>query len=237
MARTPAQSKPAVEDLAELLQDRILSGAIPTGTWLRQERLADEYGVSRTPIREALRALQAQGMVEVVPNRGALVRGPTLRDIREAYAVRAVLEGHAAALAAEFVREDQLARMQEAEALFERAVGEAQATSGGAVPERPAWSRANDLFHDAILEASGNARLAATVRSLHGSFPRNVTWSALSGSIHLLRENVAQHRAIAAAIAAGQPAAARKAMRKHVQRSGELVAMRFEQQQDAARPT
>jgi DNA-binding GntR family transcriptional regulator len=226
----------AVDDLAALIQERILSGAIATGTWLRQERLAAEFGVSRTPVREALRGLQAQGIVEVVPHRGALVCGPTLRDIREAYAVRAELEGYAAELAADWVRDEQLKRMQEAEDIFERSAAESTEIDGngrsGAV-ERPAWSRANDLFHEAILDAAGNRRLAETVRALHRSFPRNVTWSTLSGNRRLLQDNVDQHRAIASAIAHRDPSAAREAMTVHVRRSGELVALRYEQLQPA----
>jgi DNA-binding GntR family transcriptional regulator len=234
VASSSADSKLSVDDLAGLLQERILSGAIPTGTWLRQERIATEFGVSRTPVREALRGLQAQGMVEVVPNRGALVCGPTARDIREAYAVRAQLEGYAAELAAEWVRDDQLKRMNEAEEIFERSAAEASEIEGdgrSAAFERPEWSRANDLFHEAILDAAGNLRLKDTVRALHRSFPRNVTWSTLSGNRRLLQENVEQHRAIASAIAQRDPVAAKAAMLRHVQRSGELVALRYEQLQ------
>jgi DNA-binding GntR family transcriptional regulator len=219
-----ATARLPVDDLAALLQERILSGAIPTGTWLRQERLAAEFGVSRTPVREALRGLQAQGMVDVVPNRGALVCGPTLRDIRETYAVRAELEGYAAELAAEWMRDEQLRRMREVEEVFARAAAESTESAG----EGPGWGRANDLFHEAILDAAGNHRLMETVRALHRRFPRNVTWSALSGNQRLLQENVDQHRAIADAIARRDPLAAREAMRSHVRRSGELVALRYE---------
>jgi DNA-binding GntR family transcriptional regulator len=234
MTTSAPDSKLAAGDLAELLQEQILSGVAPAGSWLRQERVAAEYGVSRTPVREALRVLDAIGMVEVVPHRGALVLGPTLLDIREAYAVRAELEGYAAQLAATWVRDDQLERMEQAESIFERSIAESRDTRPGDAKqptERPGWSRANDLFHEAILDAAGNTRLTQTVRSLHRSFPRNVTWSTLSGSTHLLQENVEQHRAVAAAIIARDPAAARAAMTAHIQRSGELVAMRYEQLQ------
>jgi DNA-binding GntR family transcriptional regulator len=229
-----ASARLAVDDLAALLQERILSGAIPTGTWLRQERLAAEFGVSRTPVREALRGLQAQGMVDVVPNRGALVCGPTLRDIRETYAVRAELEGYAAELAAEWMRDEQLRRMREAEAIFARSAAESTEIDGDGLSagiEGPGWIRANDLFHEAILDAAGNHRLSETVRALHRRFPRNVTWSALSGNRRLLQENVDQHRAIADAVARRDPPAARAAMTSHVRRSGELVALRYEQLQ------
>ena len=92
--------QPLVDHLASTLQARVLSGEIPTGTRLRQEAIAREFGVSRTPVREALRQLQAIGIAEVKPNRGAVVRAPTARDLREAYEVRAELEGLAAELAA-----------------------------------------------------------------------------------------------------------------------------------------
>ncbi|HEY6758126.1 MAG TPA: GntR family transcriptional regulator [Baekduia sp.] len=230
MSSTPPPEKATVEGLADRLRESILSGELATGTWLRQERLAEQYGTSRTPVREALRALQAQRLVEVVPHRGALVCGPTLRDIHEAYAVRAELEGFAAELAANLARDAEIERLHEAEELFRHAV-EATPAGDDQASGRPRWSEANDLFHEVILSAAGNRRLAETIDTLHQSFPRNVTWGALSGSSHLLQENVAQHREIARAIAAHDPALARDAMKKHVQRSGELIAMRFEQLQ------
>ena len=94
----------------EAIQTRIVTGDIPAGARLRQEQLAAEYKLSRTPIREALRKLQAEGTVELVPNQGAVVRGPTVRDVREGYEVRAELEGMAAALAATWITDVHLTR-------------------------------------------------------------------------------------------------------------------------------
>lgn len=227
------EARLGVDELTALLRERILSGSIATGTWLRQERVAAEFGVSRTPVREALRALQAEGVVDVKPNRGALVCGPTIREIREAYAIRAQLEGYAAELAAKWVGDTELKRVDDAQKLFERSVGDSTDNGPGSPVEfeRPAWSRANDLFHDAILDAAGNQRLVETLRMLHRSFPRNVTWSTLSGNRRLLLQNVEQHRAIAAAITAGDPQKARQAMTSHIERSGELVALRYERLQ------
>ena len=80
----------------------MLSGALPLGSRLRQEALATEFGVSRTPVREALRKLQATGFVQLDARTAArVVRGPTAREVREAYEVRAELEGLAAELAAD----------------------------------------------------------------------------------------------------------------------------------------
>ena len=96
---TASAERSLVDHLASTIQARVLSGEIPSGTRLRQEAIAKEFGVSRTPVREALRKLQAMGVAQLQHNRGAVVRGPTPREVREAYEVRAELEGLAAELA------------------------------------------------------------------------------------------------------------------------------------------
>lgn len=223
---------PLVDRLAGEIQARVLSGATPVGTRLRQEALADEFGVSRTPIREALRQLQATGLVELLPNRGAVVRGPSAREIREAYEIRAELEGLAAELAAERISDRDLRRLQEAQQLFQDAVKTLiarRARRREPWKDESLWVKANDLFHQAILDASANARLADTIADLHRSFPRNLTWAALSQSSRLLEENVEQHEAILDAIERRDPAEARRSMVEHVRSAGELVTLHFEQ--------
>jgi DNA-binding GntR family transcriptional regulator len=222
----------AVDRVADGIQAQVLSGEVPIGTHLRQEALAEEFGVSRTPVREALRHLQATGLVELLPNRGAVVRGPSAREIREAYEVRAELEGLAAELAAGRISDRDLLRLREAQALFRESV----ATLIARRARRPepwrdesVWVRANDLFHQAILDAAGNARLSDTIADLHRSFPRDLTWAALSQSSRLLEENVVQHEAILEAIEQRDPAEARRRMIEHVRSAGELVTLRFEQ--------
>jgi DNA-binding GntR family transcriptional regulator len=113
-----------VDRLAATIQSRVLSGEIPTGMRLRQETLASEFGVSRTPVREALRKLESSGLVLVEPNRGAVVRGPNARDVREAYAVRAELEGFAAENAVPRILDAQLDLLRDAEKLFRHSVQE-----------------------------------------------------------------------------------------------------------------
>ena len=221
-----------VDELAASIQAKVLNGEIPTGTWLRQESLAAEFGVSRTPVREALRKLQASGLVEVQPRRGALVRGPTVREIREAYEVRAELEGLAAELAAARSRDGELRRLRDAQALFRRSLPGVLASRAGRAHDETSqteWIRGNDSFHLAILEAAGNSRLEATLADLHRSFPRDLTWLVLAENARLLEENVAQHEAILEAIERHDPKAARKRMVEHNRRAGELVTRRFEE--------
>jgi DNA-binding GntR family transcriptional regulator len=231
-----ATGRAALADvLAADLKAKVLAGEFPAGTRLRQEDVAARFGVSRTPVREAFRKLQAGGLVELVPYRGAVVRGPRPRDVREAYEVRAALEGLAAELAAVRIEESGLRALREAEELFRRllaALVDRRRDSSGdgelARSDIADWARANDLFHQAIHEAAGNDRLRLTIAELHASFPRDLTSIVLSGSSRLLRENVDQHSAIRSAIERHEPEEARQRMVAHVRRAGELVTFRFE---------
>jgi DNA-binding GntR family transcriptional regulator len=219
------------DDLAARIQADITAGRIPLGSWLRQETLAAEHGVSRTPVREALRKLQAAGAVELWPRRGALVRAPTVREIREAYYVRAELEGIVAELAAAWITDRELGRLREAEELFRQAVRdtlERRRRDGAPAEAEAEWVRANDLFHEVLQEAAGNDRLRLMIDDLHRSFPRRLSWAPLREDSRLLTDNVAQHRGILEAVERRDGAAARRLMIEHLQRAGELVARRFE---------
>jgi DNA-binding GntR family transcriptional regulator len=222
-----------VDKLASDLQQRVLSGAIPSGARLRQNALAAEFGVSRTPIREALRKLQAAGFVDLQPHRGALVRGLSPREIRDAYEVRAELEALAAELAAARLRHDQLDRLYEAQAQFAEGLAETVAAreAGADDGDRQSlvWGRANDQFHQVIQDAAGNDVLVATLTHLHRSFPRDLSKLVLAESTPLLRANVREHEEIIAALERRDGAEARDLMRRHVRHAGELVTLRFEQ--------
>jgi DNA-binding GntR family transcriptional regulator len=224
-----------VDKLAATLQSRVLSGELVSGTRLRQEALAEEFGVSRTPIREALRKLQASGLVELRPHRGALVRAPSAREIRDAYEVRAELEGLAGELAAQRIHQGQLDRLHEIQAQFREALARMmQARSDGgssavADEELERWRRANDGFHQQIQKAAANDVLVSMLTHLHRSFPRDLTRTVLGESATLLAENVHEHEAILEAIEQRSAADARRLMVQHVRHAGALVTLRFEQ--------
>jgi DNA-binding GntR family transcriptional regulator len=212
----------------------MVSGELVSGTRLRQEALAEEFGVSRTPIREALRKLQASGLVELQPNRGALVRGPSSREIRDAYEVRAELEGLAAELAAERIQQAQVDGLHEAQSEFRETLARmmrVRSDGAGVVPDEEIerWRHANDRFHQLIQDAAANDVLVATLVHLHRSFPRDLTRIVLGESATLLAENVHEHEGILDAIEHRNAAAARKKMIKHVRHAGALVTLRFEQ--------
>jgi DNA-binding GntR family transcriptional regulator len=228
-----------VDKLAAQLQARVLSGELPSGARLRQEALAEEFGVSRTPVREALRKLQASGLVELRPHRGALVRGLSPREIRDAYEVRAELEALAAEVAAVRIRQEQLDRLHRAQGQFRdalRRVAARRSHNGRrrlSAEDISAWGRANDEFHQVIQEAAGNQVLVSTLVHLHRSFPRDLSRTVLSENTNLLAENVAEHEAVLEAIERGDSDAARSLMHQHVLRAGSLVTLRFEQRDGA----
>ena len=219
----PTSDTSLTDWLVDELQRRIFSGELPVGTWLRHAALAEDFGVSRTPVREALRVLGAQGIVTIVQNRGARVNGHSGRDIRELGAVRAQLEGFAAELAAEHISDEQLARMHEACERFKHDITGPPADESGHGPA-VRWAEANHAFHSVILEASGNRQLTLSLADINRRLPRNSAYAAYSGSTRLLQQNAREHQAIADAIAGGDARRARAAMVRHINSSAEAMA-------------
>jgi len=142
------QIQSVVDHVYTALRERILSGDLPRATKLRQATLADELGVSRTPLREALRRLSAEGLVEFEPNRGATVSELDFGDMRHAWSARVALEPGAARLAAERRDPDGITSMRDAIAAQRRAAG-----------DKGASFAANRAFHLALAAASGNPHL------------------------------------------------------------------------------
>lgn len=212
-----------VDDLARRIHERILDGELAAGTWLRQETLAADFRVSRTPIREALRKLQADGVVTVSPNRGALIRWPTALEVHEAYVIRAELEGLSTRLAVEHAEPHMLERLRAAVRLFPRALDPSKTDQ----EQRSVWRAANDHFHDTIIAAAQNDRLERSITDLHRAFPRNLTWAALHEDTTLFDRSAAEHQHILEAIEGGDPRVARERMLDHVLSAGALVATWF----------
>lgn len=215
-----------IRDLADQILTHIRTGEFAPGSRLRQEALAEQFSVSRTPIREALRILETQGFVRHLPNQGAIVRVPEPREIRDAYQVRAELEGLAAELATEWITDADIERLRAANDAFVSVV-EASSANTPTAPSKtggPAtWVEANDAFHDIILASSGNDCLRRMISELHGGLLRPVMLATVSVDGRRMRENVAQHAAIMEAIERHDATEARRQMAHHIKRSGELM--------------
>jgi DNA-binding GntR family transcriptional regulator len=216
-----------VDDTAAAIRALIMTGEIPIGAQLRQAELATLLGVSRTPIREALRQLQTGGLIEVVPNRGAVVRVPAPWEVREAYEVRAELEGLACERAVRLITPDVLADLSATNEIL-RPDASAAAPKTAEKSTASPTSGANDHFHTLIHEVAGNERLGRVIKEINEAFPRNVSALVLQDNPRHRNDNHAEHERIIAALAAGDGKLARKHMQAHVINAGEQLARWYE---------
>jgi DNA-binding GntR family transcriptional regulator len=215
------------DDIARVLEDEIVGGAIPPGTVLRQEQLSERFEVSRTPVREALRRLAALGLVSFEPNRGVRVRSVSATELREAHLVRAELEALATEVATPRMTAADLAALDAAEQRFSELTLElrAQARRGDAGESSlfVEWMQANYAFHDVIYAAAEMPLIERLAKSARRTFIGDRVWSARAELDELYAKNDMQHRAIREAIAAGSAAGARLLAREHVLSSGRLI--------------
>src|SRR5437588_3467365 len=204
-ASEPLTISSVVDQVYEAIRERIANGSLPRGARVHQEDLAEELGVSRTPVREALRRLAAEGLVEMRTNRGARVADVDQGGMRGAYEARLVVEPGAARLAAQRRLSDPLDRM--------RAAVQAQRAAVRSVKRS---FQANREFHLALVTASGNEFLIQMVERL---------WVARIGATIYERQvqtqermllDVAEHEQILAAIESGDARRAESLTRRHL---------------------
>lgn len=197
------------------LRERIVTGALPPGARLSDLALSREIGISRTPVREAIRMLAADGLVDVVPHQGATVRAPSLAELDELYEIRAVLEGHAAARAASHRTPEEAAGLLEVVAAMEAIL--APADGGDLDVAETRSQRALDIgFHRRVLALSRMERLQRLVEDAGIiARPFETMDERMSAADH--QATNAHHRAIAQAIADGEVERARLAMTAHIE--------------------
>ena len=220
------------DDIALVIEEAIVSGELAPGTVLRQEQLSEQFNVSRTPVREALRRLAALGLVSFVPNRGVRVRTISRDELHEAFLVRAELEGLATEVAASKVTPDELEELDECEQRFSRISQELRAREPG--DERRTimgdWVRANHAFHDVIYRAAALPLVEQLAKSARRTFSGPAVWAPGDHSLDgLYLKNAEQHRAIKQALVAGSAAGARELAREHVMSSFTLLETILEQ--------
>ncbi|WP_170482207.1 GntR family transcriptional regulator [Ruegeria arenilitoris] len=196
-------SGPQGSSAYQRLLDEIRNGALLPGDRLREVELSNRIGVSRTPVREAIRNLEADGLVSHIPRLGATVRKLEYAEVMELYEMRAVLEGTAARLAARAASEvemSELAHLNE------------QLAQAGTGPEA---TRINRVFHDTLLDAAKNRFLSKSMLSLQKAL-------LILGPSQLLdseraEEAVTEHRRVMSALLERDGAAAEAEMRAHIQ--------------------
>ena len=200
------------EALRDQLEQDIVTGHFRPGDRLDEQSLAARFGVSRTPIREALMQLASTGMVELQPRRGAFVASLTLQAVIERFEAMAALEGMCGALAARRITEAQRARLV---AAHEECV---EATRNGCADT---YYYANERFHRTIYEACHNHYLAEQAGQLHTLLKpyRRLQLRAR----HRVSQSLGEHAMIVEAIAAGDSAGAERHLREHILIQGERL--------------
>ena len=202
-AAAPSLSRRALyEDVAERLRAQIFSRQLEPGAWVDETKLAADYGISRTPLREALKVLAAEGLVTMKPRRGAYVAEMSRDDVAQVYHLLGLLEADAAGQVAAKARDDQIAALR---ALHDRLERSAR--------QRDAFFAVNEQFHMALLDAAGNRWLAQIVADLRKVMKLNRHHSLFKQG--RLADSLAEHRALMAAIESRSPEQATRLMREH----------------------
>ena len=180
------------EQVTATLESEILTGTLASGTALTEQSLSKRLGVSRTPIRAALHTLAEEGLINLVPNRGAVVVGVTREDLIDIYKIRMRLEGLASALAAERISREDLATLRESVELAEFYISR---------NDTEHLKELDTQFHAIIYRASGNRMLNKTLSELHRNI---ISYRKMSLSVPgRLERSVGEHREILKAIEAG----------------------------------
>ncbi|MFN7965563.1 MAG: GntR family transcriptional regulator [Acidobacteriota bacterium] len=213
---TPRQLRQWV---VERLRSEIVRGQIQAGEWLRQEKLARALGISQTPVREALKQLAAEGLLEYEPYRGIRVVHFTAEDVEDVYAGRVASEGRAARYAAERITTAELLELE----AIQREIEQCEMPH-----ELPRYRELNRRFHLAIIRASRRPYLIRSLTQLWGAFP-TMLWGSVPDTAKASAPgrdlpDLQEHEALLAALQARDPEAAERALRRHIESSGKALA-------------
>jgi len=212
MAKKPLiQHASLSEKIYDVLKDRIINEELRPGERLLDDRLASSFGVSRTPVREALARLSNEGLVEIVSRSGAYVRKLTREDIEEIYEIRRVLEGLAAKKAATFIPDREIKQLS---ALLEKAKG----------PGKESFKAYMDFdvkLHDSILKNCHNQRLTSIMANLYTLI--HVFRVRMTKNKKKAEQALKEHEAVLEAIRARDAKKAEKITMEHIERSKDSI--------------
>ena len=202
MAAVSLSPRALYEEVAELLRQRIFKRELEPGSWIDEMKIAEEYGISRTPLREALKVLAAEGLVTMKVRRGAYVTEVSDSDLADVYHLLSLLESDAAGVVAQKASDAQLKELQALHKDLEAASG-----------NREKFFAINERFHMRLLEIAGNRWRDQMVADLRKVMKLNRHNSLLKAG--RVRESMLEHRAIMEALARRDASAAVEKMRAH----------------------
>lgn len=204
MSKLGREHRPLRDLVCDELRRQIIDGTYPPGAHLVEDRLAQELGVSRNPVREALRVLEAEGFVDMIPRRGAVVATLSDEEVRDIFEVRMALEALAARLAARHADPEGVAMLREVLAQAAKAL---EADDAGALTDL------NAAFHEHLLEQSGNGYLRDVMLQLRGQM--KWIFSRTAGRTRG-QHSLDEHEQLATAIEAGDEERAAALALEHV---------------------
>ena len=190
------------EEVAELLRQRIFSRELVPGSWIDELKIADEYGISRTPLREALKVLATEGLVTMKVRRGAYVTEVNEKDLTDVYHLLSLLEADAAGAVASHATDAQIKLLQDLHNQLEKAVR-----------NRERFFEINEAFHMQLLEIADNRWRDQMVADLRKVMKLNRHNSLLKTG--RIEESLAEHKAIMQALSSRNAKAAMQHMREH----------------------
>ena len=194
------------EEVAELIRQRIFSRELEPGSWIDELQIAKAYGISRTPLREALKVLAAEGLVTMKVRRGAYVTEVSEKDLRDVYHLLSLLESDAAAVVAQTASPAELKKLQMLHA-------ELEAAGKPGKEKHDKFFEVNEAFHMCLLELSQNKWRDQMVADLRKVMKLNRHNSLFKTG--RITESLAEHQAIMAALNAKDPVATAARMREH----------------------
>lgn len=207
----PRQSLAAA--VVERLRERILSGELPEGEQLRQEAIAEEFEISRIPVREALSHLAGEGLVKIVGNRGAVVAALSPDEIMQLFETRAVLEKYMLREAIPNITDDDLRRAEEILVQYEQSLERDS--------EVKSWGRWNWSFHSALYEPANRVVMMSFLKTLNMQCDRYTRLHlVVTRDLHLAGK---AHRALLDVCRTRDPEAAAEAVWKHIMDAGEYL--------------
>ena len=198
-------------EVAEQLRQRIFRRELEPGSWLDELKIAAEFGISRTPLREALKVLAAEGLVTMKVRRGAYVTEMSEKDLRDVYHLLSLLESDAAGVVAERATPEQQQTLRDLHAELESAAG-----------NREAFFSVNERFHMALLDMADNRWRSQMVADLRKVMKLNRHNSLLKQG--RIEDSLNEHRAILAAMVARDASATARAMQAHFAQGLEAAA-------------
>ncbi len=208
-------STPLSERIAGTIRDYILKGRIKQGERLTEPRLSKLLGISRTPIREALRILEMEGFVEIIPRRGAVVTDVTDKDVDEIFILKVKLESLAAKLAAEHLTNEDIAELEDLNARMEK-FADAKKVS--------ILIKLNSEFHNLIISKCENNRLTKFLEALLRQFKRATAYSFTEAG--RIQRVIEEHREIIESFKKRDSEMAEELMAKHIQNGWQFIKSR-----------